>query len=131
MAETTLKEQLGGNEIIEAVVDKLRTALRGDCHMNANSAYDWFTATIKVELDMHDTGTLIQVNREAQASFGQPPAEIEECEQVRGELEIAADSPNTVRRDSGQGIPTLTKDEQGRNIVKRVHYKRADAKKGA
>lgn len=130
MAETTQKDQLSGAEIIEAVVDKLRTRLRGDCYLNQNSAYDWFTATLKIELDLHDTGAMVRTDYEAKAEFGKPPVEEDSVEQVRDVLEIEAASPNTVRQETGQGIPTLTKDDQGRTVTKHVHYKRAVGKKG-
>ena|ERR1700692_240978 len=131
MAETTLKEQLSGNEIIEAVVDKVRAKLRGDCYLNPNSAYDWFTAKINIELDMHDTGQMVPTNHEVKAESGAPPEDEDEIQHVRDGVEIEAAAPNTVRVESGQGVPTRAKDEQGREVVKHVHYKRTDARKVA
>lgn len=126
MAEQTMNKQLNGAEIVEAMVDKIRAKFRADCYLNPNSAYDWFTARISIELDMHDTGTMIQVNHSVEASHGEQP--IGETEHVEGVLDIEAAAPNEVRRETGQPIPTLTKDPKtGKLVEKGVRYSRKGA----
>jgi hypothetical protein len=127
MAEETLKTALSGAEIVEAIADKVRQKLRTDCQLNPNSAYDWFDATITIELNMHDTGVLVKGDYNVKATAGKEP-EQEMQQHVPAELYIAPAPPNEVRVDTGQPVPVLTKDEQGRQVVKGVKYSRSAAK---
>lgn len=126
MSEITLNNQLSGAEIIEAILDKMRQKLRSDCHLNPNSAYDWFDARIKIELDMHDTGAHIKKDYEVGAASGTVPDG--EVDGVSEELHIPAAPPNEVRVSTGQGVPTLTKDAQGNKVVENVRYARKTAR---
>lgn len=129
MAEHTLNSQLSGDEIIEAVIDKLRAAMRKDCYLNKNSAYDWFNATVTVQLNMHDTGNLIKGDYTAQTQHGVSPANGEDIQEVTAGFDIDAQSPNEVRVATGQPVPTLTKDATGKTVVKGVSYARKDVRK--
>jgi hypothetical protein len=127
MAEQTLKNPLSGAEVIEAILDRLRSSLQADCHLNANSAYDWFSAEVAVKLDMHDAGAHIKVDRIAKIHSGTHPSE--DLQHVEADFHIDPAPPNEVRVDTGQPVPTLTKDEQGRDVVKGVRYSRGGAKR--
>jgi hypothetical protein len=127
MIETTMKTQLSGAEIVEAVVDRVRQSLRGNCHLNANSAYDWFIGTVTLELDLHDTGANIKVDKVATAQFGERPGDGDEANSV-DQFQIDAEPPNKVRVKSGQPVPVLTR-ENGKSVVKGVTYSRKSADK--
>ncbi len=128
MAEQTLNNPLAGNEIIEAILDKVRAKLRSDCFLNANSAYDWFNADISYKIDMHDSGALVKVDQQVIVSNGAMP-ETPDLQHVEAEFHIDPAPPNEVRVETGQPVPTLTKDEHGKDVIKGVRYARKDAKK--
>jgi hypothetical protein len=127
MAERTMLKQLSGSEIIEAVLDTLRTKMTRDCYLNPNNAYDFFEARIKVELDMHDTGSLVKSDHEIKILHGDRPEE-EDIEVVVDSVTIPAAAPNDVRQSTGQPIPVLTTDANGRQVEKSVHYARKSSK---
>ena len=129
MAERTLNNPLGGNEVVEAILDKIRLKLKSDCFLNANSAYDWFSAEIEIHLDMHDAGAHIKADFKVQASNGEEPVDGTELQHVEAEFHIDPAPPNEVRVDTGQPVPTLTRDSDGRDVVKGVRYARGNAKK--
>ncbi len=125
MAEKTLAKPLSGTEVIEAVVDKLRDKMRRDCYLNPNSAYDWFAADITIKLDMHDTGSKVSVEHAALVTEGVKP--VDDTMFVSENLQIEPAAPNTVRMETGQPIPTETKDAHGRRVERGVTYTRKGA----
>jgi hypothetical protein len=125
MAEIVLANPLSGLEVIEAVVDQVRTQMRKDCNLNVNSAYDWYDA----EINMHDAGSHIKGDYTAKSAQGSKPSDGEEIEQAFASFDVDPASPNEVRVATGQDVPVLTKGENGEQVVKGVRYKRADAKK--
>lgn len=129
MAEQTMNNPLSGAEVVEAVLDRLRTELRKDCYLNPSSAYDWFSCKVSIELDMHDAGSLIKVDRAVTAENGDKPGEVESLQHVSGGFHIDPAPPNVVRVETGQPVPTLTRDEHGKDVVKGVRYGRKDAAK--
>lgn len=126
MAEQTLNNPLSGGEVVEAILDKIRASLRLDCHLNPNSAYDWFSAEVTIKLDMHDAGAHIKGDYTAKATEGN---QVADAQHVEADFHIDPAPPNEVRVETGQPVPTLTKDEQGNDVVKGVRYSRKDAKK--
>jgi hypothetical protein len=129
MAEKTLALPLAGNEIIEAVLDILRGRMQRDCFLNPNSAYDFFTAKVSVDLEMHDTGRVEKTHHEASMKMGDDPGE---GEQVHVDVDIQADKPNKVRVETGQPVPVQTTDPTtGKVAVKHAKYSRKDAAKVA
>lgn len=130
MAEQTLNNPLSGSEVIEAILDKIRLKMQSDCFLNANSAYDWFSAEVEIHLDMHDAGAHIKVDHKVIKAHGSQPAD--DLQHVEADFYIDPAPPNEVRVDTGQAVPTLTRDpESGKDVVKGVRYARKDAKKAA
>ena len=126
MAEQTLNNPLSGAEVVTAILDRVAAKLRSDCNLNPNSAYDWFRADISIKLDLHDTGAHVKGDYDIHAG---------ETEDFEGEygsivtpLEIDPDTPNAVRVETGQPVPTLAKGTDGRMIEKGVRYARGKAK---
>jgi hypothetical protein len=127
MAEKTLNVQLNGAEIVEAVVDAIRQKMTTDCFLNPNSAYDWFSAEVRVKLDMHDTGAHVKGDYSATTIAGaEPNGEVATADAT---FEIEPAPPNEVRVASGQAVPTLTRDGDGKPVIKGVRYARKDAQK--
>lgn len=128
MAERTLNNPLSGTEVVEAVLDKVRAKLQTDCYLNPNSAYDWFSAEIEIHLDMHDAGSHIKGDYRVQLAEGVKPAETPQ--HVEADFHIDPAPPNEVRVETGQPVPTLTKDEQGKDVIRNVRYSRKDVARG-
>lgn len=130
MTEQTLNNPLSGAEVVEALVDQLRTKLQRDCYLNPNSAYDYFSATIAVSIQMHDAGALVPVSVTLTVASGVEPPD-DSIETVEGVVEIPMAPPNEVRVKTGQGVPTMTKDANGNTVVKPVRYSRDSAARKA
>jgi len=130
MAERVLNSQLTGSEVVVAILDHVKTQLEKSCHLNPNSAYDFYGAEVQVKLELHDTGTVITENFTAAKKQGERPAE-DEIESHEVEFDIEPAPPNEVRVQTSQPVPVETKDVDGRSVIKGVRYARKDAKKVA
>jgi hypothetical protein len=131
MPERVLNLQLNGGEVIEAVLDDIRTQLQKSCYLNQNSAYDWMAAKIRVDLELHDTGMLITETFKSESSAGVKPQDPDSIEAHEIEFDIEPAPPNEVRVQTSQPVPVETKDSDGRSVVKHVRYAKKDAKKVA
>lgn len=125
MPEQTLNLPLNGNEVIESVLDRIRQSLRKDCYLSETKAYDFFTAHISIQGRLHDVGRTDQFSQEIETVIGtEPDAPVDNFE---SEIDIDARPPNTVRVESGQGVPVSTT-ENGKPAVKKIRYARDKAK---
>lgn len=126
-------EGLSGEEIIIDVLVQTEKMLRGDCNLRNMDAYDGgYDGWIEVHLNLRGLDTAV-VKRKivvgAPASVtlsgaGEQPIGFEE-----NTVNVRVDIPlephlNLVRERSGQGVPTVTKDENGQVVVKKRHYAR-------
>lgn len=121
MPEKTLNSALSGAEIVEALRDRILDKLRRDCYLNPNHAYDWFEANIQIKVKLHDTGEELETSHQVSFSSGTPKPDSEE---VEVEVELEKRSPNEVRVETGQPVPVLTKDKDGRSIIEGIKYGR-------
>lgn len=119
--EKTLNSALNGAEIIEALRDRILDKLRRDCYLNPNHAYDWFSANIHIAVKLHDTGQELDTDHQIAFTSGTPQ---HDSTVVETELEIEKRSPNEVRVETGQPVPVLTKDKDGRSIIEGIKYGR-------
>lgn len=124
MAERVLPENLSGEEIRTAVVDKLMTRLAKDGHLNAAHAYDHFSYKISVHIELHDLGRIEQVD----ITESDTPVKTDDVnallDQFDAELEGAQTDPNTMREETNQPIPVLTKDAEGKPTIGKIKYPR-------
>ncbi len=120
MAEKTLNNPLNGREVTEAVLDAIRTRMESDCYLNPNSCYEWFSAVITVKLSMRDAGVDVQVDKSISVMQGGDSDE--PATTVDDEFSIEPAPPNEVRVNSGQPVPVLTKDENGKYVEKGIKY---------
>jgi hypothetical protein len=124
MAERVLPENLSGEEIRVAVIDKLMTRLAKDGHLNVAHAYDHFSYKISVHIELHDLGRIETVNVTESATPIATDDENVALDAFDAELEGAQTDPNTMREETGQEIPVLTKSAEGKPEVKGIRYPR-------
>ncbi len=120
-------EGLTGEEIINDVLDQLESKLKGDCNLRGSDAYPGgYSGVIEVHLNLHG---LDKAEVKTKIVVGAPADDpnIQTVDtQVDAHLEIPLEPKlNLVRERSGQDIPTLAKDEEGRTVVKKRHYARS------
>jgi hypothetical protein len=127
MAERVLPENLSGEEIRTAILDKLMVRLAKDGHLNAAHSYDHFSYEIEIHIELHDLGRIEKVDvKEAGAPVKLDPEnpEYAALEQFETELAGAQTDPNTMREETGQAVPVLTKDQDGKPSIGRIKYPR-------
>lgn len=124
MPETTINTQLSGTEVIEAIVDNVRSKLQRDCFLNANSAYDFFKARILIDIDLHDMGTDVPVKSVVEVVHGDRPEDETEVQTNHASVIVEEAPPNDVRVQTGQGVPTLVTDVSGKQELTRIRYGR-------
>ena len=118
MPERTLNLPISGNEAVKAVLDKMETAMRRDCYLNPDLAYDYVEATVKYTIKCHDVGEARVVDQEVKLQVGtEPESGVDEFE---GETFVEPISPNELREETGQPIPVKGKG----NEIKHVPYAR-------
>ncbi len=130
MAERVLANPLSGEEIIEAVVDQIRRHLQKDCYLSPNLAYDFFHADVKISLTAHDVGRAAEVVIEETVAEGVRPEDYA-LEAADAEFHINEAAPNEVRVESGQDVPVLTRDADGKPAIKGIKYSRKALEKAS
>jgi hypothetical protein len=132
MAEIAIPEPLSGQEIIEALIFRIRQQLIQDCYLNPSVAYESFSGEITIKIRAIDCGRSAVVEKTIVAESGVPfNPEAEGALELTTVQEIPTEPPNVVRRESGQGVPVMTEDSGGRKEVRRVHYARKGNAKAA
>jgi len=125
--EKVLTPPLSSTEVVEAVIDAIRIALRRDCHLAPGNAYGTFSAEIYGKIRLYDLGTEYVVDLKAKSNIGH---QTEGGEETDLEVRLDEKPPNTVRVSSGQPVPVQVRNSQGKNEVRYVKYGR-DRAKGA
>lgn len=125
-AERVLPENLSGEEIRVAVIDKLMSRLAKDGHLNAAHSYDHFSYKVSIHIELHDLGRIEKVDVEEAGTpvQGNEANENAALEAFDAELEGAQTDPNTMREETGQGVPVLTKNSEGKPEINRIKYPR-------
>lgn len=114
MPEKTLALPLSGEEVRAAILKKIGEALVRDCRLSPNMAYDSFKYRVSVSLELHDTGRVEKV----ESTVGDSTKETDVV------LEGEPEPPNKVRVDTGQSVPVLTQNSEGKSDIKRIIYKK-------
>ena len=124
---------LSGEEVRLAILDKISQSLQKDCFLSSNVSYDYFSCKVAISLKCHDVGRVAEVEQvvvvEEGVDEGENPDELIEVANAEFEMQPAA--PNEVRVDTGQDVPVLTKDADGKPKVEKIRYARHRAKKSA
>jgi hypothetical protein len=118
-------EGLTGEEIIVDALEQMAERLRKDCNLRENDTYtNGYDGWVEAHLNLHG------VNEEkvhVKVAIGQAVEDPDAIE-VDAKVEIPLEPRlNVVRERSGQGIPTITKNEEGALTVKKRHYARKKA----
>lgn len=125
MSETTLDTPLSGEEVIQAILDRVARMLRDDCYLSPMAAYESFEADIQVSVKMLDIGRAPEVHIQAKVKSEKPVDPNDEDFALNAaEAHLAAQPPNQVRLAAGLPIPTLVEDSQGQKEIKPVRYAR-------
>lgn len=132
-------EGLTGEEIIVDMLDQVAAKLRNDCNLRETDAYQggydgWVEVHLNLRgLDLAKVDNKVIVNAPASATYkglqeheagikAESAPEITK-KTVDAMVEIPLETKlNVVRERSGQDVPTLSKDESGRPVVKKRHY---------
>lgn len=120
--EVAVPEPLSGTEIIDAVVFKIREALRRDCFLNANTAYEYFSGQFHIELKAVDCGREAAVTVDVTHTAGAAPEPGAAIQEAKVDETIPMEAPNVVRRATRQSVPVVATDATGRNEQRRVTY---------
>jgi len=120
MAEKTLALPLSGAEVVEAICERVRVALKKDCFLSETSAYDWFEASVSVGIRLHDLGRIPKVEVGVVVEKGAWTGDVEE--RIAG-VEIGRAAPNQVRLENGLPVPVLATGADGRKEIRRVKYR--------
>ena len=124
MSEQTIAQPLSGEEIVNAVLDKVKHVLQRNCDLNPVLAYESFEADIHVEIRMKDSGRQVTATLDTRVVSDEPLAE--DAYLREAEAHIGEAPPNQVRLDSDQPIPTSFTDAEGKQTVKAVRYSRKE-----
>jgi len=127
MPEKVLPLPLSGEEVRLAILDKISQSLQKDCFLSPNVSYDYFSAKVSISLKCHDVGRVAEVEQEVEAGEGDIPNVPLDIQEAEFEMQPAA--PNEVRVASGQDVPALTKDAEGKPKIEKIRYARHRAKK--
>jgi hypothetical protein len=122
MSERTLAEPLSGAEVIERILEEVRRKLKNDCFLNPVFAYQAFSCSGHVRVQLKDAGSTPEVLVQFQAASENPVDE--DAFLSEAEIQIGEAPPNTVREDAGSGIPTLVTGPDGKPEIKRQIYNR-------
>ena len=129
MNEITIAQPLSGEEVVEAILCRVKETLRKDCYLNPNAAYEAFTADIRVEVRLKDCGRMPEVNSRIRVASEKPVDE--DAALIAAEAHLGEAPPNQVRMESNQGIPTLVQTAEGKSEVKNVLHRASDRIKRA
>ena len=126
MAERVLNDPLSGHEIVKDVAEQVSASLKKDCFLTGEKAYQEYGAKIEISIWAVDCGRRETITQTIQAGARKDAPEGSEADSISIQVDPAP--PNEVRVRSDQGVPVATKDENGRDVVKRVHYSRRQLK---
>jgi hypothetical protein len=118
MSEATIAVPLSGEEVVESIIERVRTMLYNDCHLNPALAYQAFEAEIHIRLKLCDAQSSGETTEFADKMSGGDRKILEAEAFSRMEQR----PPNAVRQEASLGIPTLVEDSQGRKEVRHVKY---------
>src|SRR6266850_1276926 len=125
MSEETVADPLSGEEVIQAIIDRVTRMLRDDCYLSPMAAYESFEVDIQVSVKMLDIGRTPEVKIRAKVQSEKPVDETDEDFALNAaEAHMAAMPPNQVRLEAGLPIPTLVEDTQGKRDIRPVRYAR-------
>lgn len=128
MSERVLPEALSGEEIRLALLDQLMTRLAKDGYLNSAHAYSHYSAKVTIHIECHDLGREDVVDVTETAIPIKTDDENAALDQFDAELIVDPAAPNDVRVETGQDVPVLTTDTEGKPAIKGIRYSRKQKK---
>jgi hypothetical protein len=120
MAEQTAALPINGEELIKVIQFKVGEVLRRDCFLKEHMAYMEFGGSVDVHLWLG--GVIRKVTIETEVDLGPKPDQVEQEHDAGFEIENMP--PDELRVETDQPVLMSTKDENGRTVLKPVHYAR-------
>lgn len=122
MNERTVNRPLDGEEIIEAILAKIRESLRRDCTLAKHLSYPAFKFKAFINIEYQSTGRLTATGVHSAKEIIGPFIEEETVEQETVEAGDDMKPPNQARLEAGLPIPAVATDERGRMQEKKIKY---------
>ena len=119
MAEQSAGLPINGEEMVKIIQYKVGEVLRRDCFLKEHFGYTDFGGSIDVHLWL--AGGIRKVTIDTKVDLGPKP---EDAELREGTAEIVSEPPDEMRVEAELPVQVLTKDENGRAVLKPVHYAR-------
>jgi len=119
MAEQTAALPIDGEELVKMIQFKVGEALRKDCFLKAHFNYSDFGGSVEVRLWLG--GQIKKVDIRTTIDLGPRPENAEERE---ASFEIENQPPDELRVATEQDVQVVSKDDEGRTVLKPVHYAR-------
>ncbi|HKM83871.1 MAG TPA: hypothetical protein VJY15_23310 [Candidatus Acidoferrum sp.] len=119
--ERTIAKPLSGGEVMEAIIFKIRDALKRDCYLAPHIAYDSYSFQAEIRVQFQKTNTSIkETTVHTRGKAGDVSDQPMESADVKTSDEPKP--PNELREETGQGIPTIITKPQGGVEEKKVKY---------
>ncbi|HTF61197.1 MAG TPA: hypothetical protein VK638_00650 [Edaphobacter sp.] len=118
--EQTAALPIDGEELIKVILFKLGETLRKDCFLRPHFNYLDFGGRVEVKLWLG--GQIKKVSIDTSIDLGPRPSET--TEEREGAFDIENGPPDELRVETGQDVQVVTKDDDGRTVLKPVHYAR-------
>ena len=123
--EKTIAKPLSGQEVLDAIIFKIREQMRRDCFLASHIAYDSYSFQGTIRIQFQKTGTAIkETNITARGKGGEQSDR--QMESVDVEVSDEPKPPNEVREETGQGIPALVTKPTGGVEEKKLKYQIPD-----
>lgn len=132
--ETVINKPLGGNEVRRIILNKLETAMAGDCRLQEFLAFPAFQFKLDLAIvlagaaEPHD-----KLNYEVAGSGGDIKVLTDDPGQeshvVTVHVEDYPKPPNEARVEAGLGVPVLTRDERGREVEREIQFQKKVTRK--
>lgn len=119
--DRTIPKPLSGEEIVEAIVTKIRAQLNRDCYLAKHIAYGSFSFQADIRVQFQRTGTSIKETNAVVHGMGGDLTEAE-MESVDLKVEDVEKPPNQVRVETGQGVPALVAKPTGGVQERKIKY---------
>ena len=119
MAEQTAALPMDGEELVKMIQFKVGEALRRDCFLKPHFNYSDFGGSVDIHLWLG--GAIRKVTIDTKVDLGPKP---EDAELREASFPIDNMPPDELRVETEQPVQVLTKNEEGRTVLKPVHYAR-------
>lgn len=120
--EQVLNNPLSGEEVRRIIMVKIGEMLTMDSRLAGHMAFPAFAAKVTIAIQL-EGAVHPKVDREIDIKAGNPGEDPNRAATYAVvETEMTPMPPNEARVDAGLGVPVLTHDEKGREVVREVKF---------